>query len=201
MPVVIEAGDDEQARDRECDANGGAEPAEGALRADADSDAPLAGKIPEAVAEMKGRRDDSDYVECKIVGILHRVGDIGIGGHAAGGEALDPDMPADEEEGDDAAPALQDVEPVGHPGVAESVGFALPPNIEAVETVEKDGKPDAQGFDEQAPRDGLEIGRSFVVFGYADERVAVGPEMFGQKCADGDDAGKRVEFIEDVALT
>lgn len=155
MPVVIEAGDDEQARDGECYADGGAEPAEGALRADADGDAPLAGEIPEAVAEMEGRRDDSDYVECEIVGILHGVGDVGVGRHAAGGEALDPNVPADEEEGDDAAPALQDVKPVGHPGVAEGVGFALPPDIETVEGVEEDGEPNAQGLDEQAPGDGL----------------------------------------------
>jgi len=53
MPVVIEAGDDEQARDGETKANGGAEPAEGALRADAYRDAPLAGEIPEPVAEME----------------------------------------------------------------------------------------------------------------------------------------------------
>ena len=201
MPVVIEAGDDKKARDGETKANGGAEPAEGALRADAYRDAPRAGEIPEAVAAMEGRRDDSDYVKCQIVGILHGGVDIGVGGHAAGGEALGPDVPADEEEGDDAAPALQDVEPVGHPGVTEGIGFALPPDVEAVEAVKEDGEPDAQGFDEQAPGDGLQIGGSFVVFGYADERVAVGPEMFGQECADGDDAGKRVEFIEDVALT
>src|SRR5580700_1433368 len=138
---------------------------------------------------MEGRRQNSDHVERKIERIAHALGYIGIRGHAASAESLDPHMPADENEGDDAGPALQQPEPVGHPRMADGVGLPCPPYIEAVKSMEKNRQPDSQRFDDDAPGNSLQIAGGFVVFPDADERVAIGPEMLGEECANGDDSG------------
>jgi len=81
-----------------------------------------------------------------------------------------------------------------HPGIVEGIGFALGPDVEAVAGMEKDGNPDADGLNDGAEGEGLELLADGVVFFGADEDVAVGPEMLGEKDANGNDARKRMEF-------
>jgi hypothetical protein len=56
------------------------------------------------------------------------------------------------------------------------------------------GKEDEGPFDEGTERDGLEVAGNFVIFCCRDEHGAVGPEMFGEESANGNDSGKRVKF-------
>ena len=92
------------------------------------------------------------------------------------------------EEGDDAGPALESVEPVGHPGMAKGIGFTTPPDFDSVESVKGDGNPDDGDFHGQAPGNVFETCGGFVEISGAYESVAVGPKMFDEKCADGNDA-------------
>jgi hypothetical protein len=46
-------------------------------------------------------------------------------------------MQAKKNQRDDACPELHNPERSGHPGVADRIGFAHPPDIDSVKTVEK----------------------------------------------------------------
>src|ERR1700756_131124 len=113
-------------------------------------------------------------------------------------EALEINVPENENERDDSGPALQDPEPVGHPGVADRVGFAHPPDIDSVKTVEKNREPEDAGFDDDSPGDALELDGDVVVFLHADEGVAIRPEMFEKECANGNYAAEGLQFVEEI---
>src|SRR5215472_1780066 len=112
-----------------------------------------------------------------------------VGADAAGREAFHPNVPADVKKSDDARPALEGVEPVGHPGIGERVGFSAPPDPDAVDSVKSDGDPDDGEFDGEAPGNVFEARGGFVEIARTYESVAVGPEMLDEKCADRNDAG------------
>ena len=65
--------------------------------------------------------------------------------------------------------------------------------------MEQEGNPDAHGFDDGAERQSLQLLAHGIVFVGADQDVAIGPEMLDQKDADGNDAGKRMEFSPEEA--
>ncbi len=111
-----------------------------------------------------------------------------------GEPALGVEMPGDIKESDEARVALSGVEPVPYPGIRGDVGLAAYPYIEAVAGVVEHGKEDEGPFNERAKGDGLEVVGDLIVFGAGDENGAVGPEMFGEKSANGNDSGKRMKF-------
>ena len=198
MPVVNEAGNNQQANHTENDADERAEPTGGTLRTRRDGDSPLAAKIKQSIAEMERSREDSDHVKRGVVRIREVMRDAGKSRSPVRGEALDPHVPNDVREERDAGPALQDVHPVRHPRMAQNVGFAAPPNIQAVASVKCDGQPDEKKFDGNAPRNLFEArGGGVIPFG-ADKDVAVGPEMLGEECANRNYAAERMQFVPKI---
>src|SRR5271154_2396720 len=102
---------------------------------------------------MEGSRADSDQIEQHRPEITHGVLYVGVGRHAVAQVAFGVEMPTDEDEGDNSGPALQDIEPVCHPGMTDRVRFALPPDVHAVKAVEEERNPENGGFDENSPGD------------------------------------------------
>src|SRR5450631_782966 len=174
--------------ERHCDSS--AEPAGGALGANADGYSPLTCEIPEAVAEMERRGGDSYEIKGDEPGIHHGGLNVGVCGHAAADEALGVQVPGDEDESDDAGPTLERVHPVGHPGMAEDVRLPFPPDIHAVEAMEQKRQPEHRGFDKNAPGNQLKFAGNRVVALGAYQGVAVGPEMFGEECSNWNYAAK-----------
>ncbi len=152
--------------------------------------APLAGEIPEAVTQVERSGGYSDDVEGHIPGVHQELLDVGVRGDAMAAEALGIKVPGDEGEGHDAGPALQGVEPVGHPGVAEHVGLPFPPDVHAVEAVEEEREPEDGRLDEDAPGDLLKLVRNVVVLSGTDQGVAVGPDVFCEESPYGYDTAK-----------
>src|SRR6202040_3250382 len=128
---------DNNAGKRTRHAHQGAQPSGGALRFRSDRNSPLAGKIPKPVAEMERTRDDSDDVSRHIQRIRHILSYSGVTRNAMSAKSFGVEVPADKNKGNQSRPALQQVHPVRHPGMAQCVGFPLRPNIKAIKAVEK----------------------------------------------------------------
>src|SRR5208283_757525 len=161
-------------------------------------ESPFAEEIPDADAEMEGAGQDADGGEDEEIRIGEKMFDFGVSGFAVGHPALGVKVPADVDESDQAGVALRCVEPVAYPGIGGDVGLAANPNIHAIAGVEEHGEEDGSPLDEGAEGDGLQVAGDFVVLGGGDEDGAVGPEMLGEKRADGDDSGKRMEFAQKI---
>jgi len=194
MPVEAEADEDQNAYETERERDDHAELAGGALGFDCSGESPLAEEIPDANAEVERRGEDADGSEEEKVRIGEKVLDFGIGGFAVSEPALRVEMPGDVGKGDEAGVALDGVEPVPYPGVRRDIGFTANPDVDAVAGVVEHGKEDERPFDEGTEWDGLEIAGDFVVFCGGDEDGAIGPEMFGEKGANGNDSGERMKF-------
>ena len=194
MPIKTETDEDQQSDEAERKSDNHAELAGGALGFNGGGESPLTEKIPDADAQMEGGGEDTDGGEEEKIGVGEKLLDLGVGGFPVSEPALGVEMPCDVNEGDEAGVALRGVEPVPHPGVRGDVGLAAYPYIDAVAGVVKHGKEDEGPFDEGAEGDRLEIGRDLIVFKAGDEDGAVGPEMFGEECANGNDSGKRMKF-------
>src|SRR6185369_11144912 len=78
------------------------------------------------------------------------------------------------------------------------IGLAAQPNVNAIATVKEDGQNDDREFNKRTERNGLQLLRNGIVFVRADQNGAVGPEMLGQKCTNGNQAAQRMEFSEEV---
>src|SRR5487761_135470 len=124
--------------------------------------------------------------------------DAELGAAAMRDKTLEPNMPNDVREGDDARPALERIQPVGHPRMAPDIRLAAPPDIQAVAAVKRDGQPDEQKFDGHAPGNLLQAGGGGVVTRGADEGIAIGPEMLGEECANGNDAAEGMQFVPEI---
>src|SRR5258708_4625867 len=194
MPVEAEADEDQHADETEGDGDDHAELTRGTLSLDGGGESPLAEKIPDADAEMERGGENADGGEEEEIRIGEELRDFGVGGFAVSEPALGVKMPGDVDEGDEAGVALGGVEPVPYPGIGGDVGLAAYPYIDAVTGVVEHGKEDEGPFDERAEGDGLEVAGDFVIFGSGDEDGAVGPEMSGEKSANGNDSGKRMKF-------
>ena len=194
MPVEAEADENQDADETEREGNDRAKMASGALGFNGGSESPLAEKIPDADAEMEGGGENADGGESKKIRIHEEVLNFVVSGAAVCEPALSVKMPGDVDEGDEAGVTLRGVEPVPYPGVGGDVGLATYPYIDAIAGVVEHGEEDEGPFDERAKGNGLEISRDLIVFGPGDEDGAVGPEMFGEKRANGNDSGKRVKF-------
>jgi len=194
MPVEAKADENQHADNAEGDGDENAETSGCALSLNGGREPPLAKKIPDADAEMEGGGEDADGGEEEEIRIGEKLFYFGVGGFAVGEPALGVEMPGDVQEGDEAGVALGGVEPVPYPGIGGDVGFAAYPYIDAVSGVVEDGEEDEGPFDERAEGDGLEVAGDFVIFGSGDEGGAVGPEMFGEERANGNDSGKRMKF-------
>ena len=194
MPIEAEADENQHAYKTEGDRDENAELAGSALGLNGGGESPLAEKIPDADAEMEGRGENADGGEEEEIGIGEELLDLDVGGFAVGEPALGVEMPGDVEEGDEAGVALGGVEPVPYPGVGGDVGLAAYPYIDAVAGVVEHGQENEGPLDERAERDGLEVAGDFVIFCRGDEDGAVGPEMFGEERANGNDSGKRMKF-------
>ena len=194
MPVEAEADEDQHAYETEGEGDDHTELACGVLGFNGGGESPLAEEIPDADAEMERGCEDADGGEEEEIRIGKEVFDFGVGGFAVGEPALGVEMPGNISEGDQTGVALGGVEPVPYPGIRRDVGLAAYPDVDAVAGVIKHGEENEGPLDERTERDGLEVAGDFVVFGSGDENSAVGPEMFGEKRADGNDSGKRVKF-------
>ncbi len=194
MPVEAEADEDQDANETEGESDDHAEMAGGALGFDGGGESPLAEEIPDADAEMEGGGEDADGGEDEKIRIGEEVLDFIVSGFAVSEPTLGVEMPSDVDEGDKAGVALRGVKLIPYPGVGGDVGLAANPDVDAVTCMVEHGQEDESPFDEGAEGDGLEVAGDFVVLGGGDEDGAVGPEMFGEKRADGNDSGERVKF-------
>src|SRR4029077_6199994 len=189
-PSVVQPERDGDACDRQHGADNSAKVTSGALRTCGHRNTPLAGEIPEPVAEMEGEGRDAHNVKSQIPGIRHRMRHIRISGHSVSQKSLGVQMPSDENEGDHARPALQDVQPVAHPGMGERIRLPSPPDVHAVEPVEENRQPNNSGFHQDSPGNRLKLTRNLVVFLNAYECVAVGPEMVRQIRSNGNNSAE-----------
>ena len=160
---------------------------------------PLAKKIPDAHAQMKRRGEHTNHEKREIPRIWQIIGDRCVGGTAVGDPALGVKVPADINEGHEPGPTLQGVEPVAHPRILRNVRLAAQPDINAVTAVIQNGQKNKHPFHKNSVRNGLQILGSLIVFLRADQGRAVGPEMLGQKCANGNNSGKRMQLAKKVA--
>ena len=119
-----------------------------------------------------------------VVAAAHQV-------HAA--EAHVIEVVQDVEEGDHAGPALRGVQPVAGPGILADVRLAAIPDVEAVERVIEQGQEDEAPLQHANERQAGEELDLVVVGLRALGRLGVGDEVLEQECADGNDAGQRVQ--------
>ena len=194
VPVEAKADEDQNAYETEGEGNDDAKLTGGALGFDGGGESPLTEKIPDADAQMEGGGEDADGGESKKIRIHEEVLNFVVSRAAVGEPTLSVKMPGDVDEGDEAGVALGGVEPVPYPGVGGDVGLAAYPYIDAVAGVIEHGEEDEGPFDEGAEGDSLEIRRNLIVFEAGDEDGAVGPEMFGEECANRNNSGKRMKF-------
>src|SRR5260370_3829717 len=194
MPVEAETDEDQNADETEREGNDRAKLAGGALGFNGGGESTFAEEIPDADAEMEGRGEDADGGEEKEIGIGEKLFAFGVGGLAVREPGLGVEMPGDIGEGDEAGVTLRGVEPVPYPGIGGDVGLAAYPDIDAIAGVIEHGQEDEGPFDERAEGDGLEVAGNFIVLGSGDEDRAVGPEMFGEERANGNNSGKRMQF-------
>ena len=194
MPVEAEADENQNAYETECEGDDHAESPGGALGFHGGGESPLAEEIPGADAQMEGGGENADGGESKKIRIHEEVLNFVVSGAAVGEPTLRVKMPGDVREGDEAGVALGGVEPVPYPGVGGDVGLAAYPYIDAVAGVIEHREENEGPFDEGAEGDSLEIRRNLIVFEAGHEDGAVGPEMFGEKRADGNDSGERMKF-------
>ena len=194
MPVEAEADENQNPNKTEGEGDDHAELPGGALSPNGSGESPLAEKIPDADAEMKGGGEDANGGEKEKIRIAEKLFDFSVCGFAVSQPALGVEMPGDVEEGDEAGVALRAVKPVPYPGVGGDVGLAAYPYIDAVAGVIEHREENEGPFDKGAEGDSLEIRRNLIVFEAGHEDGAVGPEMFGEKRADGNDSGERMKF-------
>ena len=194
MPVEAEADEDQNAYETEGESDDHAEMAGGALSFDGGGEAPLAEEIPDADAEVEGGGEDADGGEGEKIRIAEEVLNFIVSGFAVGEPALGVEMPGDVGKCDEAGVALRGVKLIPYPGVGGDIGFTSYPYIDAVAGVIEHGEEDEGPFDEGTEWNGLEVAGDFVVLGGGDKDDAVGPEMFGKECANGNDSGERVKF-------
>ena len=194
MPVEAEADENQHTDEAKGDGNEEAKSPGCALSLHGGRESPFAKEIPDADSEMERGGENADGGEEEEIRIGEKLRDFGVSGFAVSEPALGVEMPADIKEGDEAGVALGGVKPVPYPGVGGDVGLAAYPYIDAVTGVVEHGQEDESPFDERAERDGLKVAGNFVIFCCGDEGGAVGPEMFGEERANGNDSGKRMKF-------
>src|ERR1700675_502343 len=197
-PVIVKSKGNRDAHESQNHGNGGSQPRSCALRARSYRNAPLAGEIPQAISQMKGRRGNADKVKRQVPGIRHCLRHVVIVGSPMANKPLRVHVPADKDERDNSAPALENIHPVGHPGMAQRVRLPGPPDVNAVEAVEKYRNPQNAGLHKDAPRNALQLGGNVVVFLHAHQSVAIRPEMLEEECSNRNHAAQRMQFVEEV---
>src|SRR5437764_15030143 len=80
-------------------------------------------------------------------------------------EAHGVGVPDDVCERDAAGPALERVHPVAHPWIVDQVSLSAIPDVEAIESVERDWQPDAEEFQRENERQAAEKSDLFCVSG------------------------------------
>src|SRR5437868_4601721 len=95
--------------------------------------------------------EQADDVKSEIPGVselhLHlSEGGSGVLVQVNTSKAQVPDVPCDVGEDNGARQALQRVHPVAGPGITHQIGFAAIPDVEAVDSVKKNRKPDKGRF-------------------------------------------------------
>src|ERR1700722_10497686 len=116
-------------------------------------------------------------------------------------EAQLPGVPHDVEEGDTAGPALSGEHPVSGPGIFSNVAFAPVPDIEAVQSVIKNGNPDPEQLKIKDKRKTGEQLHLFGVGARASGGECVGNEMLNQKRAHRNDAAQRMKFAKQKRMS
>src|SRR5579864_6609257 len=198
LPAENETRDDGKSHNGEHNCYSGSQPTGGALRSRGDGDAPFAAKIPESVAEMKRSRENADNVKRDEVRIRERVRYDGVWRFAMREEAQRPDVPEDIGEDYHARPALKNVQPIGHPRMAQGIGLALPPDVQSVAAMERDGQPDEQELDENAPRNRFQLRSDVIVLVDAHESVTVLEKMLDEIGPNRNDAGEGMQLIQEI---
>ena len=105
-----------------------------------------------------------------------------------------PRVPKDISESNAAGPALGGVHPITAPGIRYRVPIAAVPDVEPIQSVEGDGQPDAEQFQEENQRKiGQKAHLPRVSLRPADRRGVGNQNMFEEECADRDDARQGVK--------
>src|SRR5580704_2829431 len=107
-------------------------------------------------------------------------------------------VPTDVSESDQAGVALQREQPILDPRIFRNIRLPTQPDVNAVPSVIQDGQKNESPLHENAKWNGLQCLGSFVVLARSDQRGAVGPEMFRQKCAYRNDAGQRMKLAKEI---
>src|SRR5580704_218084 len=97
------------------------------------------------------------------------------------------------DEGDNSRPALRGIKPVALPRVCAEVGVAAPPDVNAVQSVVEDRNPDEENLHRENEREAVQK-RDLSAIGLGSVKgLEVRNEVLEQKCADGHDAGERMQ--------
>src|SRR5215470_11255454 len=106
------------------------------------------------------------------------------------GKPHGPGMPHDVSERDDAGPALRRVHPVAGPGILADIRFAAPPDVKAVEGMERDRNPYAEQLKSGYKREAAQETHLARIRSRAAGCHGVRNEdVFEQECADRNNAG------------
>src|ERR1700735_1185623 len=157
------------------------------------SDAPLGREQPDAIREVPADGDHGDDVDGEHPGISElvlyfREGCAGIFRQADAHEALAQHMLEDVSEGDQACIALCDVHPVPGPRIVDNVRFAAQPDINAVESVIKDGQEDENPLENTNQGQGIEELDLRTIGSGTFECLEVREQVLQKKGANGNDA-------------
>ena len=147
---------------------------------------------------MERRGEYANDKERQVPRILHVLRDVCVRRSAMREPPFGVKVPPDVSERDQARVALQRVQPVPYPRIVGHVRFSSQPYPNAVTAVEQHGKKNRSPFHDQTERNRLQLLRDVVVSLRADQRGTVGPEMLGQKCANGKYAGKGMKLSEEI---
>src|SRR6266849_9300620 len=132
MPVQPESENNQNPDNAKCNSDHRAKPSGRSLRPGGGGQAPLTKKIPDAHAQMKRRRQHAHDKKCEVPGVSHVLRHVCIRRLPMRKPPLRIEMPSNVGKRDPSRVALRSVKPIPYPGVRRHVGFAPPPNGNAV---------------------------------------------------------------------
>src|SRR6267378_5343780 len=164
MPVQTETQNNKNSDDAKCDSDHCAKPSGRLLRPGGGGKAPLAKKIPDTHAQMKRRCQHAHDKEREVPWVLHVLCDVRIRRLPMRKPPLRVEMPSNVGKRDQSRVALRSVKPIPDPGVRGPVGFAPPPNDNAIAAMKKHRQKNGAPLHDQAEWNRLQLLRNSIVF-------------------------------------